>query len=46
MSEDITLKLEAKGPQQVLAKQIQTQGLVSIANEEKSALLFRTGYEN
>ena len=35
VSEDITLKLEAKGPQQVLAKQIQTQGLVSIANEEK-----------
>ena len=35
VSKDITLKLEAKGPQQVLAKQIQTQGLVSIANEEK-----------
>ncbi len=35
VSEDIILKLEAKGSQQVTAKQIQTQGLVSIINEDK-----------
>ena len=35
VSEDIILKLEAKGAQQVTAKQIQNQGLVSIINEDK-----------
>ena len=35
MSEDVTLKLEAEGAQQVTAKQIQTQGVVGIINEDK-----------
>ena len=35
ISEDITLKLEVTGAQQVTAKQIITQGKVSIANEDK-----------